>query len=612
MYKILTPPTFPDSERTRKARVFFNLVVGSALIVTAAEIIECIVLPHNILRWLFNIGIFDFLSVGWLFLNRKGYTRIASILLVATCMLLSFILASSAGGIRAPAIQNILIIVLAAGLILGWKQGFLAGLVAILGSLGFVLAENWGIMPVSTVAHNSLSLWINFVICIGLLALLQYLSVANLDKALHEAQQELRLRTQVEETLRESERKFRNLFDNAIEGVFHTTSDGRLISVNRALAKMLGYESPEKAITAVTDIARQLYANANDRNIAIGILKENGFLKEFETQMRKQNGGVAWVSINARLNKSPDGNTSFEGFITDITKRKQVEETLRASEERFRRMFEHSALGMVLVSPDLCFLQANQAFSKMLGYTESELQEKTFQDVTLPEDRSIGNELVYKVLSGELESFHFEKRYVRKDGTVIWGLVSSTLIRDIQGKPLHFVTQIQNINERKRAEEERAKLQDQLIQSQKMESVGRLAGGVAHDFNNMLSVILGYTELALNQVDPDNPLFAELHEIREAAGRSAESDSAAAGLCAQADHSAPSARPESNRGRHTQDAPAAHRRGYRPCLAAQHGVVAGQHGPFPDRPDSGQPVRQCPGRHRRERHDHDRDRHDNP
>jgi len=128
-------------------------------------------------------------------------------------------------------------------------------------------------------------------------------------------------------------------------------------------------------------------------------------------------------------------------------------ETLRGSEERFRRMFQHSAAGMVLVSPGLRFLQVNPTFCKLLGYAESELLGKTFQDFTFPEDRPVGAAQVRRVLAGEAEMFHFEKRYLRKDGTVVWGLVSSTLIRDSQGKPLHFVTQIQDITEGKRAED---------------------------------------------------------------------------------------------------------------------------------------------------------------
>ena len=222
--------------------------------------------------------------------------------------------------------------------------------------------------------------------------------------------------------------------------------------------------------------------------------------------------------------KSPitlGSKTLLVGHTIDITERKRAEEALRESEERFRRMFQHSALGMVLVSPDFYFLQANDAFCKMLGYTESELLEKTFQDVTLPEDRPVGQEFVRRVLAGEIETFQFEKRYVHKNGTPLWGSVSATLIRDTSNKPLHFVTQIQDISERKWAEEEREKLETQLLQAQKMESVGRLAGGVAHDFNNMLGVILGHAEMALMKTQPGHVLCAHLEEICKAAERSA-------------------------------------------------------------------------------------------
>jgi two-component system NtrC family sensor kinase len=129
-----------------------------------------------------------------------------------------------------------------------------------------------------------------------------------------------------------------------------------------------------------------------------------------------------------------------------------VEAALRQSEERFRRIFQHSASGMALVSPDFHFLQVNEGFSRMLGYTELELVGKTFQDITHPEDRPVSGKLVRSVLSGEMETFQLEKRYLRKDGATVWGLVTSTLIRDTQNKPLYFISQIQDITERKQAQ----------------------------------------------------------------------------------------------------------------------------------------------------------------
>ena len=111
---------------------------------------------------------------------------------------------------------------------------------------------------------------------------------------------------------------------------------------------------------------------------------------------------------------------------------------------------------------------------------------------------------------------------MRGDGTVVWADTSIVALRDKNGRVIQTIGWVQDITARKREEEEKARLQDQLAQAQKMESVGRLAGGVAHDFNNMLGVILGHAEMALELIRPRQPLHAELAEIRNAAERSAD------------------------------------------------------------------------------------------
>src|SRR5208283_4191627 len=145
-------------------------------------------------------------------------------------------------------------------------------------------------------------------------------------------------------------------------------------------------------------------------------------------------------------------NSLKETYDHTIHEKKQLTETLRESEERFRGMFQHSVSGMGIISPDYRFVQINESFCKMLDYSENELLLKTFQDITYPEDLPLGGKMVPKVLAGEIESFQLEKRYVRKNGGVMWGLVTTTLIRDMQNKPFYFVSQVIDISERKRME----------------------------------------------------------------------------------------------------------------------------------------------------------------
>ena len=205
-----------------------------------------------------------------------------------------------------------------------------------------------------------------------------------------------------------------------------------------------------------------------------------------------------------------------------LTDRKRSEAEIRESEERFRAIFERSAIGKSLTAPDGKLLRVNKAFADMLGYEIEEVQQLDLAQITHPDDMTKSLECIQTLLAGEQASYRMEKRYIHKSGAIVWADVSTTLLHNEQGTPLYLITSIVDVTERKQADEEKMKLQTQLLQAQKMESVGRLAGGVAHDFNNMLGVILGHTELAMDQVDPDSTIHADLDEIRNATNRSAD------------------------------------------------------------------------------------------
>ncbi|MDR3580485.1 MAG: DUF3365 domain-containing protein [Oryzomonas sp.] len=205
----------------------------------------------------------------------------------------------------------------------------------------------------------------------------------------------------------------------------------------------------------------------------------------------------------------------------EINSRKQSEEALQTSEGIFRDLFYNSNVAISMTEID-GRLRANKAFCRIPGYTEEELNGLRWQEITHPDDIEISTENVNAVISREKETANWEKRYIHKDGHVVLVDMQISLQRDNKGNPLYFITTITDITERRCAEEEKAKLEEQLRQSQKMESVGRLAGGVAHDFNNMLGVILGYSDMELNRMEPPQPHYASFVEIKKAAERSAD------------------------------------------------------------------------------------------
>jgi PAS domain S-box-containing protein len=226
----------------------------------------------------------------------------------------------------------------------------------------------------------------------------------------------------------------------------------------------------------------------------------------------------------------PDGIRSvtrklIDQFATQAAlalERSELYKQLRVSEDRFRSIFEQVSLGVVLVRLDGRFSTVNPAFARLLGITCKELEEKHFAEITEPQDAIAIEGWVQGLLEGGESQVTFERRYLRPAGTSVWCATNITLLYDVGGRPSYFLGIIQDISERKRAEEERDRLQQQLFQAQKMEALGTLAGGIAHDFNNLLSVVLGFASLARQRLSSDDPLQDSMGMIEESAQRGAE------------------------------------------------------------------------------------------
>ena len=163
---------------------------------------------------------------------------------------------------------------------------------------------------------------------------------------------------------------------------------------------------------------------------------------------------------------------------------KSLKEALRESRERFRSVFDDPALGMIIFSPEGYFLEANEYVRRMLGYSQEELRTRHFKEVTHPDDVALSLKTDRDILAGKIPFAWFEKRYVGRDGSVIWVILSSSLVRDGSGKPRYFISHVQNITKRKEAEQE--------VKSQ-AETLRRQAEHL-NEVNTALKVLLDHRE----------------------------------------------------------------------------------------------------------------------
>jgi PAS domain S-box-containing protein len=199
-------------------------------------------------------------------------------------------------------------------------------------------------------------------------------------------------------------------------------------------------------------------------------------------------------------------------YHVGLSETKQAEEALQKREAKLRTIFERVAVGIGLVDLEGRLMESNPALQEILGYSKKELQNRVFTEFTHPDDLTADTNLYKELLEGKRDHHQTEKRFIRKDGEVIWSLQNVSLVRASGGEPPFMIFMVEDITERKR-------LENHFLQSQKMETVGRLAGGISHDFNNILTVIKGYSQLLLSELNEDHPLRENLEEIKKATER---------------------------------------------------------------------------------------------
>ena len=334
-------------------------------------------------------------------------------------------------------------------------------------------------------------------------------------------------RRRVEESLRDSEEKFEKAFRSSPDAFFMTAvKDGRIIDINNSAIRITGY-APEE-ILGHTTAELNLWGAPSARDEYIARMQRDGRVINFETAFRAKSGEIIAALISGEIIQLRDCEC-FLSVVRDISEQRRAEAALRESEEKYRLIAENMADIITVTDMNLRFSYVSPSVLRVRGFTVEEAMAQTLEEVMTPESL----QQVYRAFEEEVQleadktadparTRIMELEEYRKDGSTVWLENIFSFIRDTDGNPVGILSLTRDITERRRAEKEKAMLQAQLNEAQKMESVGRLAGGVAHDFNNMLGVIIGHAEMAMDQVNAGELLHEDLVEILKAAQRSAD------------------------------------------------------------------------------------------
>jgi two-component system, cell cycle sensor histidine kinase and response regulator CckA len=305
--------------------------------------------------------------------------------------------------------------------------------------------------------------------------------------------------------IRKAEQKYRGIFENAVEGIYQSTPSGRILSANPAFAHILGYATPEAFMTTVTDIGTSHWVDPDHRKLFVRQIEAEKVVSGFETRLRRRDGRVIWAAINARPIYDGEGRLRhFEGMVQDIDQRKKAEAQLL----RLSTAVEQVADIIFITDDQGHIAYVNPAFEKCTGYRNHEL-------IGQRPDKLAADDQVASVYQEIWETASKEKVWTgrltnkRRNGEFF---IVDTIVSPIKsgsGRFLGFAAVNRDVTDK-------VKFENQLRQAQKMEAMGTLAGGIAHDFNNILGVIIGCSELAMDNLPDDHIAKTDMEKVLDA------------------------------------------------------------------------------------------------
>jgi len=300
-----------------------------------------------------------------------------------------------------------------------------------------------------------------------------------------------------EDALVESERRYHNLYNNLRDGFAAVDINGKITECNTAFIDILGYSIDELHSLTYDDITPKKWHDL-ERQILENQVKKRGYSDLYEKEYRRKNGTIFPVELQTyAIHDYQNQLCGFWAFIRDITVGKKMDLEQKENQDRIKAIVINAPIGIAICGLNAHFINANDTFCKILGYSENELQNMTFKDITHSDDLDQSSKMVEDLTAGRISCFSQEKRYIKKDKNVIIGKVIVSAIRDQQGRPSLFIAELEDITDRKRIDEALKKSEEKFVKAFKSSPIAiaitRISDGRFLEVNKSLEKLIGYT-----------------------------------------------------------------------------------------------------------------------